>query len=268
MNICERQDLISYPGLNENDRISGSDKSSKEEDLREQLFDRYARGGTTLAGFRGSAYFTLKKYGWSFVVKTTLFLKRVLDIIVSSIMLVVLSPLFLITAIAIFIEDPGPIIFRQTRAGRWAKPFTMYKFRSMFVGAEELKPALSDLNEAGEIIFKIKNDPRVTKVGKFIRKTSIDELPQFWNVLKGDMSLVGPRPSILSEVALYDLSDRRRLDTIPGITCISQVSGRSDLEFKGQVELDVLYIESQSFRTDIKLLLKTIPAVLLGKGAY
>jgi lipopolysaccharide/colanic/teichoic acid biosynthesis glycosyltransferase len=144
----------------------------------------------------------------------------------------------------------------------------MYKFRSMIMGADQMKDQLLGQNESGGVIFKMKHDPRVTRVGRIVRKLSIDELPQLWNVLKGDMSLVGPRPPVPKEVDEYEYADRRRLDAIPGITCIWQVSGRSDIDFKGQVRLDVQYIENQSLWSDIKLLLKTIPAVLFGKGAY
>ncbi len=144
----------------------------------------------------------------------------------------------------------------------------MYKFRSMIVNADKVKNELMDQNEAGGVIFKMKRDPRITRVGRIIRKLSIDELPQLYNVLKGDMSLVGPRPSLPKEVDEYTLSDRRRLEVIPGLTCLWQVSGRSDINFEGQVRLDVQYLESQTFWGDIALLLKTIPAVLLGKGAY
>lgn len=183
--------------------------------------------------------------------------------------IILLSPLFLITWIAIKIEDGGPAIFRQQRVGRYGKPFTMYKFRSMVPNAEEIKQQLLDKNESGAgVIFKMKRDPRVTKVGRIIRKLSIDELPQLFNVLKGDMSLVGPRPPLPSEVAQYSLQERRRLDVLPGITGLWQVSGRSDIDFQGQVRLDVQYIREQSFWKDILILLKTIPAVLLGRGAY
>lgn len=145
----------------------------------------------------------------------------------------------------------------------------MYKFRSMCADAERRKKELLDHNEMhGGIIFKMKSDPRVTRMGKIIRRGSLDELPQLWNVLKGDMSLVGPRPPVPPEVSRYSLGERRRLDVKPGITCIWQVSGRSQLPFQRQVELDVVYIESQTIWGDIKLLLKTVPAVLLGRGAY
>jgi lipopolysaccharide/colanic/teichoic acid biosynthesis glycosyltransferase len=268
MDIFEKPDLAYQTESHMGRQDLQTKRKIESTDLREELFDRYARGGTGFARFRASFYFGLKKYSWIVVIKSTFFVKRSLDITVSILMLILLSPLFLLTAVAIKLEDPGPVIFSQTRAGRWARPFTIYKFRSMYVGADKMKSELMDKNEAGEILFKIKNDPRITRVGKVIRKLSIDELPQIWNVLKGDMSLVGPRPPVFEEVAQYSYSDRRRLDTKPGITCISQVKGRSQIAFKNQVELDVLYIESQSFWTDMKLLFQTIPAVLLGRGAY
>jgi len=214
------------------------------------------------------AYFYFKKYSWIWVTESTYFVKRLLDFVVSAVMLILLIPLFLLTALAIKLDSPGPVFFKQTRVGKWGRLFTMYKFRSMIVDADKMKEELLDRNESGGIIFKMKRDPRITRVGALIRKLSVDELPQLWNVLKGDMSLVGPRPPVPKEVAEYEYTDRRRLDAIPGITCIWQVSGRSEIDFKGQVRLDVQYIENQSFWGDIKLLLKTIPAVLLGKGAY
>ena len=144
----------------------------------------------------------------------------------------------------------------------------MYKFRSMVIGSDKMKECLLDQNESSGVIFKMKKDPRITETGRLIRKTSIDELPQLWNVFKGDMSLVGPRPPLPGEVNEYDYPDRKRLNAIPGITCIWQVSGRSNINFKGQVRLDVQYIDNQSFWGDIKILLQTIPAVLSGRGAY
>ena len=206
---------------------------------------------------------------WKAVVSSSYFLKRALDIVASFMAIVLLSPVFFITWLAIKVEDPGPSIFKQQRVGRWGKTFTMYKFRSMVMDAEKLKSQLMDQNESqAGVIFKMKKDPRITRVGAIIRKFSIDELPQLFNVLNGDMSLVGPRPPVPAEVQEYSLSDRRRLDVTPGITCIWQVSGRSDIDFEGQVRLDVQYINSQSFITDIIILFKTVPAVLLGKGAY
>lgn len=237
-------------------------------DLVNQLFDRYAKGGAKVAGLRAYAYFMVKKYTWSIVIGSTYFVKRTLDMVISSIMMVLLSPVFLITAMAIKINSRGPVFFHQTRVGKWGRVFTMHKFRSMVVGSDALKDELIDFNETTGVIFKIRRDPRVTLVGRIIRKLSIDELPQLWNVLKGDMSLVGPRPPLPKEVDEYAYSDRKRLDAIPGITCFWQVSGRSEIDFEGQVKLDIQYIESQSFRTDLKILFKTIPAVLFGKGAY
>ncbi len=196
-------------------------------------------------------------------------LKRALDITVAGTALVLLSPVFTIVALLIKMETPGPVFFKQTRVGLNGRHFTMWKFRSMGVNAEAVKSSLSDQNEMENgVLFKMKNDPRITRVGAFIRKASIDELPQIFNVLNGDMSLVGPRPPVPSEVEQYSMSDLRRLSVVPGITCIWQVSGRSDIPFKQQVELDVKYIETQSFFLDLLLLFKTVPAVLTARGAY
>jgi len=210
-----------------------------------------------------------KRYGWSMVVGGATILKRGIDILVSSILLIGLSPLFLGVALCIKLTDRGPVLFWQTRIGQWGREFPFPKFRSMVVNAEDLKDTLLEQSDHEDsITFKMKKDPRITWIGRIIRKLSIDELPQLWCVLKGDMSLVGPRPPVPREVVEYTLADRRRLDVIPGLTCIWQVSGRGDIPFDEQVELDVQYIESQSLWVDIKILLSTIPAVLLGKGAY
>ena len=237
-------------------------------DFSEELYDKYARGGIKMAGLRARAYFFFKKYSWIMVVESAYFVKRLFDILVSAILMVVLAPVFAFTALAIVAENPGPVFYSQVRVGKWGRLFSMAKFRSMVVGADKMKDELLGQDESGGVTFKMKRDPRVTRVGRIIRKLSIDELPQLWNVFKGDMSLVGPRPPVPREVAEYQYSDRRRLDAIPGITCIWQVSGRSNINFEGQVKLDVQYIENQSFWGDIKLLFKTIPAVLFGKGAY
>lgn len=206
---------------------------------------------------------------WQSFINFSYSLKRFLDFTLSLLAIVLLSPLLLITAFAIVIENPGPIIYSQVRVGKDGKLFYFYKFRSMIVGADKMKKSLLEENESKDgVIFKMKEDPRITKVGRFIRKYSIDELPQLINVLKGEMSMVGPRPPIPSEVNQYTLEDRKRLHIKPGITCIWQVEGRSDIPFKEQVELDKEYIRSQSFWEDIKILLKTIPAVITGKGAY
>jgi exopolysaccharide biosynthesis polyprenyl glycosylphosphotransferase len=235
--------------------------------LRELLLERYGNIGQSRLRYRARYY--LKRASWVVVVRGAYLVKRLFDIVVSAVLLVLLLPFFLAVGLAIRLEDPGPILFKQQRVGRWGTLFTMWKFRSMYTDAEERKKELMARNEmAGGVIFKMKDDPRVTRVGRVIRKTSIDELPQLWNVLKGDMSLVGPRPPVPQEVDEYSLSDRRRLEVIPGITCIWQVSGRSDIPFDQQVELDVQYIQSQSFWTDIKILMKTVPALLFGTGAY
>jgi lipopolysaccharide/colanic/teichoic acid biosynthesis glycosyltransferase len=182
--------------------------------------------------------------------------------------LILLSPFFAIIALAVWTEDGGRVFFPQTRVGRHGRLFKMYKFRSMCPDADSRLLELLEQNQLKEgVTFKLKDDPRMTRVGKWLRKFSFDELPQLYNVLIGDMSLVGPRPPVPREVALYRPSDRRRLAAKPGITCIWQISGRSEIDFSGQVGLDVGYIESQSFLTDLKILIKTIPAVLSGKGA-
>jgi lipopolysaccharide/colanic/teichoic acid biosynthesis glycosyltransferase len=210
-----------------------------------------------------------KKYAWILVVGSTAVLKRSIDIAVSGVMLLALVPLFVMVAAAIKLTDRGPVLFWQKRVGKWGQEFDFPKFRSMVVDAEKMKDALMAQSHHGDsITFKMKKDPRITWIGRLIRKVSIDELPQLWCVLRGDMSLVGPRPPVPREVALYTLSDRRRLDVVPGLTSPWAVAGRGDIPFDRQVDLDVQYIESQSLWLDIKILLRTIPAVLLGRGAY
>jgi exopolysaccharide biosynthesis polyprenyl glycosylphosphotransferase len=205
---------------------------------------------------------------WVIRTKVANSLKRLLDIVVSAGALILTSPIFLITAIAIKLDSPGPVFFKQTRVGKWGATFGCYKFRSMYIDAEQRKAQLAAQNEADGPIFKIRNDPRITRVGRIIRKLSVDELPQLINVLKGEMSLVGPRPALPREVAQYNFDQLRRLDAVPGITGLQQVSGRSDLSFKRWVELDIQYIAEQSFVKDVEILLKTLPAVLTGRGAY
>lgn len=193
-----------------------------------------------------------------------LFFKRTLDIFASLVGLILLSPIFIIVAIAIKLEDPkGSVFFSQQRCGKDNKLFPMYKFRSMVSNAEELLEELKEMNEMDGPVFKIKEDPRITKVGKFIRKTSIDELPQLLNVLKGDMSLVGPRPAIPHEVAEYNEYQMQRLLVKPGITCIWQVSGRNTIGFEEWIEMDLKYIKTRSFLLDLKLIFKTV-GVLFG----
>lgn len=203
--------------------------------------------------------------------------KRAMDIIGASIITIMLSPLLAIVAACIKFTDGGPILFWQRRVGIHGRQFWFPKFRSMMVNADRLVKMLTTRNQHAQIAnetkkqdvtFKMKDDPRITWIGKIIRKLSIDEMPQLWCVLKGDMSLVGPRPPLPREVARYSPSDRRRLAVTPGLTCIWQVSGRGDIPFPQQVEMDVKYIETRSLWLDIKLLFLTIPAVLFGKGAY
>ncbi|NMW18610.1 MAG: sugar transferase [Chlorobiaceae bacterium] len=211
----------------------------------------------------------LKVTAWETTIMFSYLLKRILDTAVSALALIMLLPLLTLTAIAIWVENPGPIFYTQIRVGLNGRHFKFYKFRSMVVNADNIKKELAAYNEsASGVIFKMKKDPRITKVGRIIRKFSIDELPQLINVLKGDMSLVGPRPPLPIEVGEYTLEERKRLHVIPGITCLWQVSGRSDIPFTDQVRLDMMYIQSASFMNDIILLLKTIPAVLTGRGAY
>ncbi|MTP73787.1 sugar transferase [Turicibacter sanguinis] len=200
--------------------------------------------------------------------KLYLFLKRLLDIVVAITGLILASPLMLIVSILIKIEDPkGAIIFKQVRVGQYPNTFKMYKFRSMYVDAEDRIQELMHLNEQTGPVFKIKDDPRITKVGKFIRKTSLDELPQLINVLKGEMSLVGPRPAIPREVKLYNDYQMQRLLVKPGITCIWQVSGRNHIGFDEWVDLDIEYIKTRNLWLDIKLILMTIPALLGDENA-
>jgi exopolysaccharide biosynthesis polyprenyl glycosylphosphotransferase len=194
-------------------------------------------------------------------------IKRAMDIAVSAVALVLLSPLFVVLALGVK-STKGPVLFRQTRMGLNGRLFQMYKFRSMFVGAERDLGALKSLNEMSGPAFKMRDDPRVTSFGRFMRRFSLDELPQLWNVLIGDMSLVGPRPPIPGEVSLYDRKSRRRLSMRPGLTCTWQVSGRNEIaDFQDWVALDLQYIDNWSLLRDIALLVRTIPAVLLGTGA-
>ncbi len=194
--------------------------------------------------------------------------KRVIDVVFSLIGLIVLSPIFIIIALAIKLESKGNIIFKQKRIGFNGREFYMYKFRSMVNNAEELKKELESKNEMTGPMFKIKCDPRVTKVGKFIRKTSIDELPQLINVLKGDMSLVGPRPSLPEEVEKFDDWMLERLRVKPGLTCYWQVSGRNNIDFEEWMKLDLKYIKERSFAVDLKLIFKTFFVLFGDENAH
>ncbi|MDU3750014.1 MAG: sugar transferase, partial [Cutibacterium avidum] len=196
-------------------------------------------------------------------------LKRFFDIIGSLLLLIVTSPILLIAGIAIKCEDGGPVFYKQRRVGRKGEIFECYKLRSMVVNADEVKAKmLADKNESDGVLFKMKDDPRITKCGKFHRRYSIDEIPQFYNVLRGDMSLVGPRPALENEVAAYESHVRRRLDVRPGVTGLWQVSGRSDLSWEDTVRLDLYYVDNWSILQDASILVKTFRAVLTSSGAY
>ena len=212
---------------------------------------------------------SVRLQAWRLTVRSSYAMKRTIDVFGSLVGMILLSPVFLGIALAVKLTSPGPVIFAQVRVGRYGRHFRFYKFRSMYVDAEERKKELLAKNESKDgVIFKMKDDPRITKVGKFLRRTSLDELPQLWNVFIGDMSLVGPRPPVPKEVQEYTLDDRKRLDVIPGITCLWQIRGRSEIPFHEQVRLDKAYIMAPSIWTDIKILLKTVPAIIGGKGAY
>jgi lipopolysaccharide/colanic/teichoic acid biosynthesis glycosyltransferase len=194
--------------------------------------------------------------------------KRALDVTGALVGLVLLAPMFAAIALAIKLTSPGPVFFRQWRNGRGGKPFLMWKFRTMIVDAEARKRELVALNEQDEVAFKIKNDPRVTRLGRLLRTTSLDELPQLWNVLRGDMSLVGPRPMVCAETACCTRWQRQRLDVTPGLTCLWQVHGRCRVSFADWMRMDLRYIRSRSLWQDLKLLLLTVPAVLFRRGAH
>ena len=248
-----------------------------ESEISEHMTARLLEAQTPWGRARLNAYVKWKRTAWNFATGLAYFLKRVFDITVSVIAIILLAPLFLGIALVVKL-DGGPVFFRQTRYGLHGGEFGMLKFRSMCVDAEaKLKDLLAHNEKQEGITFKMKDDPRITKIGKIIRKTSLDELPQFWNVLKGEMSIVGPRPPIRREVELYEQRHRRRFNVKPGITCLWQVGerqgrlfeigDRNTIDFEEQVDLDMRYIESQSFFKDLWLLMKTIPAIIFGKGS-
>jgi lipopolysaccharide/colanic/teichoic acid biosynthesis glycosyltransferase len=232
----------------------------------QKMFDLHARMGLKAAQFESRT--RLVRLAWFIRTGLRVRTKRALDLFLCLLILPVAAPVMLVTMVLIKLDSPGPVLFKQERVGKWGQRFYCLKFRSMYVDAEARKASLMDRNEAGEIVFKIKKDPRVTRVGRIIRKTSIDELPQIFNVLKGDMSFVGPRPPVPIEVSQYDFDHLQRLEAVPGITGLQQVSGRSDLSFHRWVELDVQYIQEQSLKKDLEIIARTIPAVISGRGAY
>lgn len=201
--------------------------------------------------------------------RSYLIAKRTCDIVGSLIALILLSPLFTVVAILIKLSDRGPIFYPHTRVGKWGREFQCMKFRTMVVDADHRKAEIQHLNTHNDHrTFKVPDDPRVTRLGRWLRRTSIDEMPQLLNVLRGQMSLVGPRPPVPLEVQRYDLDDMQRLMVKPGLTCIWQVSGRSRLPFPQQLEMDLAYIQQQNFWFDVRLMLRTIPAILSADGAY
>ena len=208
--------------------------------------------------------------GWWWATTRLPVVKRTIDLAGVIVALIMLSPLFLVVSLLIKAYDRGPVLFWQYRVGKHGRLFPFPKFRSMRVDAEAVRAKLLQDNQHGSagVTFKMKNDPRITPVGRFIRRFSIDELPQLWCILRGDMSLVGPRPPIVSEVERYTLRDRTRLEVTPGLTSIWAVSGRSEIPFEQQVEMDIEYIQTKSVANDVKLLARTLPAVIKGKGAY
>lgn len=195
--------------------------------------------------------------------------KRLTDIVGSLVGLLLLSPLIAVVAIIIKLSDGGPVFYPHVRVGKWGREFRCQKFRTMVVDADKIKADLAHLNaHEDHRTFKVPDDPRVTRIGRLLRRTSLDEIPQLWNVLRGEMSLVGPRPPVPGEVERYDLDDMQRLLVKPGMTCIWQVSGRSRLPFPKQLELDLAYIEQRSYWLDLKIMIRTLPAVLSADGAY
>jgi len=243
-------------------------ETTKRKPLSADLMGRFTSFGSRSGLVLLNAGFSRRRLARKWLLGSAERAKRVLDVIGSLAALLMLSPLLLIISVVVRL-DGGPVFFAQTRVRRLGREFKMFKFRSMRTDAEKQLAGLLAANKHGDsITFKIKNDPRVTVAGRWLRRFSLDELPQFYNVLIGDMSLVGPRPPVPREVALYSLADRRRLWVKPGITGTWQISGRAEIDFPGQVKLDVNYIESQTLGGDIRILAKTPRAVVFGSGAY
>jgi lipopolysaccharide/colanic/teichoic acid biosynthesis glycosyltransferase len=211
-----------------------------------------------------------KRVTWRIKVSSVRVVKRTLDICVVLPALLLLLPLFLVVALCIRLYDGGPVLYWQKRVGLRGREFAFPKIRSMCVDSDAMRAKVAAMNQHGAegVTFKMKRDPRITPTGRVIRRFSIDELPQLWCVLTGQMTLVGPRPPMPAEVAKYSLRDRERLSVVPGLTCFWQVNGRSEIPFDQQVEMDIDYIHQRSLWTDIKVLFKTIPAVIFGRGAY
>jgi lipopolysaccharide/colanic/teichoic acid biosynthesis glycosyltransferase len=222
-------------------------------------------GGDTIETVRRNTIETTAATGGTWVYKA---FKRMFDLLVGCFVLVLLLPILPLIAIMIKLDTPGPVIFKQDRVGENGKVFKFYKFRSMVHQAHERRDQLIELNEQDGPIFKIRSDPRITRVGQFLRRSSLDEIPQIFNVIRGNMSIVGPRPPLLSEVSGYQPWHMKRLSVKPGITCLWQISGRSQIGFDEWMRLDMEYLKTRSIRTDLLIFIKTIPAVIARKGAY
>lgn len=222
-------------------------------------------GGVDVEAINGIPLISIKE---TRLTGVNLALKRIVDVFIAGAVMLVGSPVWLLVALAIKLDSPGPVLFRQERVGRDGHLFTVYKFRSMYVDAEQRLEELRGKNEASGPLFKVRDDPRRTRVGRFIRTTSIDEIPQFLNVLRGEMSIVGPRPGLPNEVAQYQEWHHKRLQVLPGITGLWQVSGRSNLTFDEMVMLDIYYAENWSLSRDLRIMLRTVPQILFGDGAY
>jgi exopolysaccharide biosynthesis polyprenyl glycosylphosphotransferase len=244
--------------------VTEAEKSGVRARVVPDLF-QLSLGGVDVEAVNGIPLISVKESALTGFNRT---LKRIVDVVIAGLAMVVISPVWALIALAIKLDSPGPILFRQERVGFRGKQFTVFKFRSMTVDAEQQLDKLREQNEAAGPLFKIRDDPRRTRVGRFIRRTSLDELPQFINVLRGDMSMVGPRPGLASEVAQYQDWHRKRLEVLPGLTGLWQVSGRSELTFDEMVMLDIYYAENWSLGMDLRIIIRTVPQFIFGDGAY
>jgi len=249
--------------------VSHSDNAPADALLDSKLIDFWSRAADPAVVQRWRRSILRRRLMWKLTISGTEAMKRLMDIVGGAVGCVLFAPLLALVTVLIKLEDGGPVFFKQLRIGKGGRPIYIWKLRSMVRNAEETKVELEDENQHKDgITFKMKRDPRITRVGRWFRKLSLDEAPQLWSVLLGDMALVGPRPPIPQEVKKYNAFELRRLTVKPGLTCLWQIGGRSDIDFQGQVRLDLQYIYSESIWRDIKILFLTIPAVLMGKGAY
>lgn len=238
-------------------------------DLGESVVDYWSHAVSQQTQSQMNRRLRMKVSLWRLSLRFSMLLKRGVDIVGSACALLVFFPVLAAVAVLIKLEDGGPIFFRQNRVGKDGRLFRMFKIRSMHLDAEARKAKLAKHNQhQRSTTFKMRNDPRITRIGRWIRQYSVDEIPQFWNVLKGDMTLVGPRPAVPNEVVEYSATELRRLVVKPGITGLWQIGGRGDIDFEGQVRLDLKYIRTEGFWANLRILFLTIPAVLLGRGAY